>query len=101
MLRLLTECFILLVGSAMFGATFNLVTRRVIHVSECHNFRKLKDSGLKINRLPLKIVLLRNYLQNSVNVLSKMVLKKLGFLLKGSKFCTFWTIRVASYFASM
>ena len=27
--------------------------------------------------------------------------KKLGFLSKSSKFCTFWTIRVGSTFASM
>ena len=48
MLRLLNEYFIL-VGFAMFGATFNMIT----HVGPPLFFEALKDSSLKTNVLPL------------------------------------------------
>ena len=70
-LRLLTWCFIL-VGYAMFGATFNLVyTCRTTII-----FVTLKDSSLKSNGLPLNNSLgYKNVLQNGVKALSKLVLK--------------------------
>ena len=61
-----------LIGYAMFGTTFNLITR----VGLPESFGTLKDCSLKINILPLN-----NYfryikiMQDGVNALSKIVLK--------------------------
>ena len=64
----------------MIGATFNLVTTII--------FGTLKDSSLQINSLPLKKCFnYRNVLQNCVNVLSKMALKKLSFFCQTAQIC--------------
>ena len=65
-------------------------------------FETVKGNRLKINSLPTKYgCSYNNVLQNGVNSLSKNVFKKLGFLPKTSKFCTFWIIRFGSNFACM
>ena len=96
-LRLLTECFILIV-SAMFGATLTW-----LHVSDYHNFWNLKNSSLKINSLPLNDCFSHtNVLQNGVSALSKWFLKThIFFLSKSLNFCSFRTIGFGSKFESM
>ena len=64
----------------MFGGTFNLVTR-------VDYFETLKDDGLQINSLALKICFnYRNVFQNGVKALSKMVLKNPVFCQKPHNF---------------
>ena len=71
--RLLTGRFIP-VGSAIFGATFSLVTRVII-------IEKLTDGSPKNYSIPLNICFsYRNLLQNGVKALSKMVLEYSVFL---------------------
>ena len=66
-------CFIL-VGSAMFGATLNLVTRVGLPI-----FGTVKDNSLKINSLPIKFGCNnKNVLQNGVNPGRQLVVKN-GF----------------------
>ena len=60
------KCFIL-VGAAIFGATFHLITRVDYH----NKFWNTKNSSLKISSLPLNNCC-RNVLQNGVNTLFKM-----------------------------
>ena len=60
----------------MFGATFNLVTR----VGFTIIFGTPKNGSLKMNSLPSNNYFSnRNFLENSINALSKMVLKELRF----------------------
>ena len=82
-LRLLTECFVL-VGYAMFGATFNLVTRVGLFLEN------RKNGCLKINSLLTNnCFIYRNILKNGVNTLSKMFFKRTRFLSKSSDFVHF------------
>ena len=76
-LRRLTGFFIL-VGSAMFAATYGYTCRNTII------FGTLKDSILKVNSLPTvnNCFSCRNVLQNGVNALSKMVFKSSIFCQK-------------------
>ena len=87
-----------LIGSAMFGATFNLVTR----VGSTVIFGTRKGYSLQINSLAFsRCFSYRNVFQNGVNALSKLVLKNSGFLSKSSKFRVVWTIRFCSNLISM
>ena len=73
-LRLLTECFNL-VGSAIFGATFNLVTHVGLQ-------KLLKHWQIVVCKLKVSIKqLFQNILQNGVNALLKMVFKNLIFVI--------------------
>ena len=77
-----------LIGSAMFGASFNLMI-----------FGKVKDDSLSIHAIALNHCLChRNVFENGVNTISKIIYH---FLLKSSKFCIFHTIRFCSNFNSM
>ena len=84
-----------LVGSAMYGATFKLVTTVVLIT--------LKDGSLQIDILVSNNCFsYRNVFQNSVNALSKMVNNCFFFnLSKSSKICVVRNIRFASNFTSM
>ena len=77
--RLLTECLIL-VGPAMFGATFNLLTRVGLPF-----FGTLKNKSLKNNSLPLTS-------GKKASTFVKNDFQKLEVLSKSSTFCTFRTI---------
>ena len=97
-LRLLSGCFIL-VGSAMFGAIFSLVTRVGLPWFSEH----WKIVAWKLISYPSSNCFsYRNVLKNSVNALSKIDLKIFVVLLKNSNFVHFfWTIRFGLNFASM
>ena len=89
-LRLLTECFILVVF-AMFGEPFNLVTNvRLPYFLEHWMIVTTKQ-------LFLLQELLAKWRQSFV----KNSFKKTLFLSKSSKFCTYWTIWIGSNFTSM
>ena len=90
---------LILIRSAMFGATFNLVTRvRIPYFVET-----LKDGSLEINSLALNNCFsYRNVFQNSVNAFVKNGLKKpVFFFSKSSQFRVVWTIQFCSNFTSM
>ena len=69
----------------MLGATKNLITRFGLQSF----FRTLKDSSLKIDSLRSKIFKQQNIFQNSVNILSKIVLNNSLFFVKNLKFLHF------------
>ena len=93
-LRLLTECFIVVVGSVMFGATFNL------HDYTCWIttiFGTPKNGGLKIKSLSsYHFFSHRNVLQIGVNALSNNGFKRTRVFIEKFIFCTFQTIRFGS-----
>ena len=90
-------CLLRLIRPAMFGVTFNLVTRVGLTVI----FGVLKDGSL-INILASNnCFIYRNVFQNGANALSTMVFKNTVFCQKNSKFCVVWTIRFCLNFTSM
>ena len=95
-LRLLIWCFIL-VGSAMFGATFNLVTRGTTII-----FGTVKDNNLKINSSPIKYgCSYKKRLSKGRQFFVKNGFKDLGFCPKPQNCVHFLTTRFGSNFASM